>query len=585
MTSLYLDNRNAVLPHNISIKLVKENPYFTKSSSYTFDITLPLEGCPENLMIFKHINRHDVSKNQQTLKAKLIVDCKCLLDGTAVVKSISEKDVKVQLVSGNSEFNFFTKCDKIYIDEIEYGYGSIPNHEFDVTKAFNFYFTMQHTYFPVHNESADKVFNNLVCNYIIRNGAEVESFTYPGATYNSNCVHPNLKWIVSKLMQKLGYTFFNDLNSGIDFDRMYIANSTVTYVYNETLPHWTVNEFLDQLEKFLGVVFFVDEGKKYVEMISSEKFFEKYQAIYLDGVEDSYSVEFEDEKEDSLDLANIGYSLDMTGESKYLKLDEDTISNVKVEKFASFSELKAKYDKDDDYNRARKIYEADDCQYIEMDNNAGKELVEVNQFRNLYRNTESKELDIELKLVPSPMVKCAIDVYLAGSVYDKNYLFSFDIDIPSVPGHTAEDGKGIAPTVVSIIEGEAYEPFKPDKIYLYYWDGQMQNFTGANKAHKFPMPYIDSEIIKNKYGRDLPERSFRLAGPTGKKNLGNNVYNKVWKINQTNKEVKKFISKNIYSPNGVFIIKNKRYLCHKIQTTITVDGIEEEQEFTGYQLI
>lgn len=580
MIALYLDDRQAVLPEKASFKFVRENPYFTKSASYTYDVVLPLSGCSVNQIIFKHINRQDVTKADYTFKARLIVNNKCVLDGTAVIKSVTDKDVKVQLLAGNSEFNFYTKCSEVYIDEINYGFTIQPVHQFDVPTAFSKYFTMGHTFFPVYNESAGKVYNELACTYI--NGRE--GFQYYGSVYYSKCVHLNLNWLFSKIMRHLGYSFSYDLNSGIDFERMYIANSTVTTVYNEVLPHWSVNELLEQLEKFLGVVFVVEEGTKNIEMISTNKYIDKYPVTYLSEVLDEYNVDIEEETENALDLANIGYSWEENSDTKYLKLNEDAISQIKKSIYDTYDELVTAYNSDQEWNRARKIYEAAGRQYIEVDNGNGKKLKEVNQFRNLYRNTEKKDLDVELNIVPCPMTQITVKVYRGGSLIDSNFLYSFDVDIPSVPGHESETGRGIEPTVASIIEGEAYKPYKPDKLYLYYWDGQMQTFTSGDRSHQFPMPYIDSDIIKEKYGRSLPERSFRIVGPAGQVNIGNSVYEKVWKINQVTKEVKKFISSEIYSPNGVFVIKNKRYLCHKIQVNVANNGIDKLQEFTGYQV-
>ena len=580
MISLYLDSKQVVLPEKISIKFVRENPYFTKSASYTHDITLPLEGCSVNQMIFKHINRHDVSKGEHSFNAILMVNNKCVLNGTAVIKSITNKDVKVQLIAGNSEFNFFSRCNEVYIDEINYGFAIPPGYQFDIPDAFTNYFNMKHTYFPVYNESAGKIFNELACTYI----SGREGFQFYGGVYYSKCVHPNFNWIFSKIMNYLGYSFSYDLNSGIDFERMYIANSTVTDVYNEVLPHWTVNELLEQLEKLLGVVFVVYEGTKKIEMISSNKFSIKYPATYLDDIVDDYTVDIEEEKENALDLANIGYSWEENNNTKYLKLNEDATSNIKIAFFNSYEELITAYNTDQEWNRARKIYEAEGRQYIEVDTGSGKKLQEVNQFRNLYRNTKKKDLDVELNIVPCPMARATINVYKGGSLIESNFLYSFDIDIPSVSGHESETGKGIDPTVLSIIEGESYEAYKPDKIFLYYWDGQMQTFTNGDRSHQFPMPYIDSDIIKEKYGKTLPSRSFRIAGPDEQVNIGNRVYKNVWKISQTTKEIKKFISDELYSPNGVFIIKNKSYLCHQIQMNITNIGIDRLQEFTGYQV-
>ena len=50
MTTLYLNGKRAVVDEGQALKLVRENTYFTKSGTYTYNISLPI--CPENIAIF-----------------------------------------------------------------------------------------------------------------------------------------------------------------------------------------------------------------------------------------------------------------------------------------------------------------------------------------------------------------------------------------------------------------------------------------------------------------------------------------------------------------------------------------------------
>ena len=106
MTELYINGQLAVLSEDFYFTLASENPYFTRSSNYSLDIELPMSA---NYAIFGHINRLDVTKKKTILTAVLMVDARCLLSGSAVLMSVEETRVKVQLVSGNAEFNLLTK--------------------------------------------------------------------------------------------------------------------------------------------------------------------------------------------------------------------------------------------------------------------------------------------------------------------------------------------------------------------------------------------------------------------------------------------------------------------------------------------
>lgn len=60
MTIIYLDGQPVVVSKK-SLKLTVENPFFTKTSSYTYDVDFPLD-IPDNRKIFGRIQRLDVAK-------------------------------------------------------------------------------------------------------------------------------------------------------------------------------------------------------------------------------------------------------------------------------------------------------------------------------------------------------------------------------------------------------------------------------------------------------------------------------------------------------------------------------------------
>lgn len=603
MITLYLNDRQVLLPTNVNFKLVKENPYFTKSSSYTFDIALPLEGCSENLMIFKHINRHDVTKEQQTLKAKLVVDCKCLLNGTAVVKSISEKDVKIQLISGNSEFNFFSKGSKIYINELDLGY-VVPDMRFTSVPASHttpahlkgrFYHEIHNNtvlFYPVWDETNERVINdyNLL--------SEETWYKHKGPWSPQT----KLSIVIRKVFEKLGYLVDFDLNEDFPIEHIYIANtestnnadrdgitgsSAVPMYLNRALPHWTVNQFLEQLELFFGVTSYVDEYEKKVVLVQNGKVTGINDDTYLDNVTDGYTAEFDKDNQDK-DLANgnIGYDSDFSNDAyKYIKIDDDLFNKMKAKSYETYEDLKNAVGSYNAFD-AQFVHEAESKQYTFIDSeNTGKGLFEINQFRNLYRDEENKELDIELKIVPCSMAIHKLDVYLDS--FEKEPSYTRSVLIPSLqgqsPGTLTENA-----TIQDMVEGEAVELFSPDKLNVFYWDGKYFKTTGAiaGTTTSFPAAITDKGVCDTLTAAGgESEFSFRLVAPEGMKCWGNMVYRPAVKVNQTAKEVKKFISKSVYSPNGVFVIKNKRYLCQQIQANITAKGIDELQEFTGYQLI
>ena len=120
MTVLTLNGTQVFPAGNQTIKLTRENPYFTQSDSYTLEVTLPMDIL-ENRQFFGPIHRLEHSKRLSTMTCLLTVNNKPILAGTAKVTQVSELEVKVQLIGGLSEVKFLSRENQVYIDELEMG--------------------------------------------------------------------------------------------------------------------------------------------------------------------------------------------------------------------------------------------------------------------------------------------------------------------------------------------------------------------------------------------------------------------------------------------------------------------------------
>lgn len=140
MIALYINDMPAIIKSGTSIKLTRENPFFTSAGDYTLDVVLPLSGCMENLQIFGALQYRAVSLNFLAGKKfpfRLVTEL-LTLEGTAIVTNVTQDEVKVQLLAGNSALNFDTLGEdgEKYIDDFDLGraYGNLwdkyhPNEE------------------------------------------------------------------------------------------------------------------------------------------------------------------------------------------------------------------------------------------------------------------------------------------------------------------------------------------------------------------------------------------------------------------------------------------------------------------------
>lgn len=126
MIMLSLNGTKAVLANGTSIRLTRDNPYYTDSGDYTLEVSLPLRGCPQNSLIFGAITHPAVPlvptahrEFSFTLQAPGLN-----LSGKAVPTAVSDSEVKLQLLAGRSalNFDFLGESGERYINELPLGY-------------------------------------------------------------------------------------------------------------------------------------------------------------------------------------------------------------------------------------------------------------------------------------------------------------------------------------------------------------------------------------------------------------------------------------------------------------------------------
>lgn len=126
MFSLIIAEKPAVLAEKTQFKVTRENPAYEGSGEYSLDVTLPLEGCAENLAIFGPLHLVESSRAQEHLRSypfRLTAD-NLSMQGVATVKSITEKEVKLTLAAGASLLNverYDANGAEKYIDELDLG--------------------------------------------------------------------------------------------------------------------------------------------------------------------------------------------------------------------------------------------------------------------------------------------------------------------------------------------------------------------------------------------------------------------------------------------------------------------------------
>lgn len=364
MMQLFIDGRRAAIAEGTTIKVTRENPLFTDAGTYTLEVALPMAGCAENRRIFGPIHRPDVSMAETAVKR---FACKLIappleIEGKARVISVSNEDVKVQILAGRSELNDIMKDamgKEKYIDELafsgrlfEKAYAQVTGDQaafvsYQRLKEFFRAGRIMHdsrpgdeecTALPIYSSTDGRVANELAYVRWFQRGKKIEeSFghvvydtqevtsrvTAPpkvgersggreDITYDENYVfapQPFLIAMVKRVFRALGLELANEDNGvlGTWMERLIIANCRPTLDYADILPHWTVAKFVEEIQNFFGVVVQL-EGRK-VKLVRKEKLYRETERTHvIEEIVDEFSATIEEnERRKDAAGANVVY--------------------------------------------------------------------------------------------------------------------------------------------------------------------------------------------------------------------------------------------------------------------------------------
>lgn len=303
-----INGQLASLKKNTSFEYISENPLFTGSDSYTLTITFPLKDCPQNILIFGHLHRQDVVKNKVVFNCE-IRDKDFFKSGTIVVTQISEVEVKTQFLEGRSEQNFDDTFDDIYLNELHLGY---PDTEERNPSSHDTNYHWQSGY-PTRFWVALPWVNNTSGN--MQNAVQKNDkgeFQW-ASTRNSLTFQPFLLYILEKICEETGYTGnFEEIHNS-QFRHLLICNTLpATWSANNfalALPHWSLTEFFEELEKLLKGEFSIDHKAKTISFAFSHKTAYQTKAVHIENVINKYQVEVSREnKSDYLGATNLAYA-------------------------------------------------------------------------------------------------------------------------------------------------------------------------------------------------------------------------------------------------------------------------------------
>ena len=601
-----------------SIKLTYANQYVTDDGEYSYDINFPM-SIMDNRRVFHNVSRFDVSKVTQKFNdCKLYVSGRLILSGVGTIISVTEAEIKLQIVGGKSRIKYNDRMTKHYIDEISYGTADKPGYTVDkgwsqgfknLQKINDIYRLDEDKskflgvegkwcFVPVRDET-----NDMIANFV---GVDrTKQFIGYNAPFVMNlAVQPNLMYIFRKVVEYEGYTLKRNDFDCKPWNLLYIASAYKTRELREALPHWSSYTFIEEFRKLFNATIVFDDIRKTCSVINAS------ELTTADSVEieplDEYTTDYdEDGSLSTSSTANLEYNLgDSANRDNY-----EVISKKVFNSFESFHSEEISLDNQfvsttmlwSEKKKRQTIIENFGDYYIYVEDENGKKSWELSGIWSPLIRDKSSEDYVDLNISPAAQVVEDIN-FKTGLLEDKYYEKRCLLSIPnnkepdSKDCDIDEDGYSYTSVQDALDDESMLDTTEDEQEYMnifFILPGRVQiggpnttSLSWVGNKSRWPQFLTDYRINEDyRYSGiadifyDFYSLSLRKKREIGTTCLGS-LHDNGLKIDNKNCLQVKFKSEVIPDPSNTYIIHNKKYVCEKIELEVKDDQIEPI--FVGY---
>lgn len=602
-----------------SIKVTYANQYVTDDGEYTYDITFPMDILA-NREIFKNVSRFEVAKNIAKYDdCKLYVDSRIIMSGVGTILSVNQNEVKLQIVGGKSRIKFNEKLTKHYIDEMDLGIADKPGYTVDkgwsqgfknIQKINDIYrldddkskflgVEGKWCFVPVRDET-----NDMIANFV---GVDkTKQFIGYNAPFIMNlAVQPNLMHILRKVVEYEGYTLKRNDYDCKPWNLLYIASAYKTRELRKALPHWSSYTFIEEFRKLFNATIVFDDILKTCSVINASEL-TTADSIKIEPL-DEYTTDYdEDGSISTSSTANLEYNLGGSAN----RGSYEVISKKVFENFESFHSEEISLDHQfvtttllwSEKKKRQTIIENFGDYYIYVEDESGKKKWKLAGIWSPLIRDKSSEDYVDLNISPAAQVVEDINFKTAligeDKYYEKRCLLSIPNDKEPDSKESDVDDDGFSYTSVqdAIDDESKLDKSEDDQECMnifFILPGRVQiggpnqtSLSWVGNKSRWPQFLTDYRINEDyRYSgiadifHDTYSLSLRKTREVGSTCLGS-FHNNGLRIDNKNSMEVKFKSDEIPDPSKIYIIRNKRFVCAKIEMEVKDDAIEPI--YTGY---
>ena len=574
MIRIFIDNQEVVSSEDTSLEYIRENPFFNKTGDYSYDIDIDLH-IEKNAKLYKFMHRPNSARKFSNRVAEIYDGPRLLCRGIEVILSIEESIAKIQIIANNSEFNHILN-EKTKIRTLNWG--SLRNiNKATAAANVNKKYPQVDVAFPVctsvYEEPEDSISPQTDNLFNMVNGSGGIQFEYIS---NDNLrPMPFFLYYVDKLVELLGYTIGTDDIDRDKYNSLIITSGINSMNFADYLPNWTVSEFITEIEKFFGVIFYFDSITKTVDILAMKKFYGQIGKVVIsdEDILEEHDEEYLDEDDEGdtciTQYVNVGYK--HNGDIwNIADIDIDLYEQCEIaERNNYWSPVvptnpgeKIIY-KASDWNQEYMAFNVQNGSYV---NGYANRM--VNQFKTVYGDRE-KSLT-ELKIIPA---------YLYGVWTETQNEVDqlYHIICPMISDETQEEQ-----TFTQIVtEGEKDNSFDVMQVALYIGlintrdtDGGKNSFSvapvcvtcWANMTENYNTWFhYDKTDIPAALYNDASDWTLALHGAHGR--VARELDNDVGMDTKTIYTFR-FATKKMLDPRAKFIIHSRLFYCRRLKYSV-----------------
>lgn len=573
MTELFIDGKPVMLPKDLDLKVKQQNPLITKNGTFTLYLSLSLQE-RNNSILYKHIERLQASAVFDKRSALLVSNGHIIINGTEAYISNTNEEVKIQLLSGNSELNYFMGTD-VYISALDLGKETdLSNEHLNqvIKKGFpetSFVTPMVKIGNTIYNEHPEM---------------EINGVLGKPYTFSNVAIQPFLLAMLEKILTVLGYTIeYNEARNDNFLSRVFLLNSDKSGEYNKILPGWKVKDFLEECEKLMNLVFVIDNANRSVKILCAS--FNNIPGTYtINNVLDAFERTTVDNNE-RVSYKNVCYDFPSASEYKFQCIEDEVLDKALLNTSQTYNDLLNKLKGSDGsilpdsvgdqfFSSSYLWYVVETDSYYIIDkktynfpNSPTGASATYYYLRKVhtFRKYQSNKDDDFLKLSFFPAV------YFFRE-HDPMYLITQRM--PYLPGSSDKETKDEY-SIKKMIEN-GISDFNSSKKTV-----AMSSFYASSSGYYFTLNdnVADNDTTISWY--DKQYGTFRLTGPAG---LVKKYYQANLNIDFTREYTIKFITNTMPDVQAEFILNNKMFICKELEYRVMNEGIHPEVTGTFYEV-